>query len=340
MKYIKKSLPFLLVAVLALSNVLLATPPAEAASLTTPYLRLDRMSTTQFTTFRLQFRSQTAGATSLNIDFNGADGGAAWTSNGGLIGAQASQTSATATCATETGDIALPGTLTFSVASSVLTVNGITALNNTSTYCVDLTYAQAVKTPTVANEYHPVLTVGSDSTTLALRVVTNDQIAVTAVVPPSFNLALGANTDTFATNLNNTVVSTSGVTATINTNAKTGWYAWAKDSNGGLSSTIASKTIASTTPGSAATLTGGTEGYAMKVVAGQGTGGGGTTTAVAAYASTNGSGVDTTYRQIGSSNGVAGNATLTLTEKAAISTMTPAATDYTDTITIIGAGSF
>jgi hypothetical protein len=45
-------------------------------------------------------------------------------------------------------------------------------------------------------------------------------------------------------------------------------------------------------------------------------------------------------RSLASSNGTADTAVLTLTNHAAIGPLTPAATDYTDTITVVGAGLF
>ena len=76
--------------------------------------------------------------------------------------------------------------------------------------------------------------------------------------------------------------------------------------------------------------------------------GGGTTSAVNAYGngsggvagSNQGSGLDGTLRQIVSSTGTAGNASFIVKESASIVATTPAGNDYTDTITLIGAGNF
>ncbi len=336
----------IVLAVLLFANCMLPID-AYAATLVTPYIRLNRMSAGSFTTFRLQIRPATSGATSVSIDFNGADAGVSWTTLGGNLGAQGSQTDSGTACATETGDTALPGAHTFTVtggSSNVLNINSVTALSNTLTYCTDLTFASAIKTPTTAGEYHPVITAGSDSATVAVRVVTNDSVVVTAVVPPSFNLVLNSNVDTITGTTATAVGASAGtLTATVNTNAKAGWLLWAKDSNTGLTSTLASKTIASTTPGTLTTLSAGTEGYAFGITSiNQGTAGGGTATPATAYdASTqHGSGLDGTFRQIAQSTGTAGNAVLNLKERAAVTSMTPAATDYTDTITIIGAGRY
>ncbi len=183
----------------------------------------------------------------------------------------------------------------------------------------------------------------------------HDTIVVTAVVAPTFNFVLSGDTDSFTSNLSTgSVGTTTGVNATVNTNARNGWLAWAKGANTGLTSAAASKTIAATTPGTSATLTAGTEGYVVgitNIAQGSGAGttaitqgsGAGTTTPTSAYDATggaHGSGLDTTYRQIASSNGSAAGAILTLRERAAINSLTPAANDYTDTMTVIGAGNF
>jgi hypothetical protein len=109
-----------------------------------------------------------------------------------------------------------------------------------------------------------------------------------------------------------------------------------------LTSASASATIASTTPGSNSTLTGGTEGYNTGVTSSQ-TGGSGTITVATPFvggSSGKGGGLDTSLRTLASSSGTANNAVLTLTNNAAISSLTVPATDYTDTITVVGAGLF
>lgn len=333
------------------ANLLVATAPASAAVLTTSYIRLNRMAAGTNTSLRVQFKATSAGATTLAIDFNGADT-TTWTGQSGVV--NATQTTATAACASETGDTALPGTLSSSGSGSTITTTGITALSAGTTYCVDYTSTSAVTTPTSVGEFHPTITAGSDSTTVAVRVVsgTNDQVVVNAVIGPTFNFVISgcaSNIDNFTANLSaGAVTSTGGCTVTVNTNAKTGWYAWARDSNTGLTSTAASKTIASTTPGTNATLSAGTEGYVFGVTAiGQGTGAG-TTSATNAYGNGSGgtagagqgSGLDSTLRLIASSTGSAASATLTTKEAAAINATTPAANDYTDTLTIVGAGNF
>lgn len=311
-----------------------------AGTLTNTYIELNRMTAGTNTTFRLVFKTATATATTASIDFNGADA-TTWIASSGLVSATQAVTSGT--CAASTGATALPGTLAASGTGAVISITGITSLAASTPYCVDFTTAAAVHTA-AAGEYHPIITVGSDSETVALRTISNDSIVVTATVPPTFNLALSGNSDTFATSLSAAApVATAGKTVTINTNAETGWFVWAFDLNTGLNSASTAHTIASITPGTGATLSNGVEGYVIGITSiTQGTGAG-TTSAVAAYSSngtTTGSGLDTTVRQIASSTGTANGAVFTVKELASISAVTQPGTDYTDTITILGAGYF
>ena len=340
----RKILP--LVAVLALSIHMaygIFVGSVFAASLTNTSIRLNRIKTAQTTSARVVFRTVGAGATSVAINFNGADA-STWTGSSGAV--NATQTAAgTAGC--DASATALPGTLSASGTGSTVTITGVTALSAATVYCVDLTSATAVTNPT-SGEYHPTVTAGADSTTVAVRVISDDQIVVvTGSVAPSFNFVLDANTTSFSPSLDAAVVrQTTARTVTVTTNATNGWIAWAKDLNTGLTSAAAAKTIASTTPGTAATLVAGTEGYVVSSEVTSDAAGGGTVTIPTAYQGTsgnsNGSGLDATFRQIASSTGTAGGAgdVLTIRGKAAISGSTPAANDYTDTWTIIGAGAF
>ena len=117
---------------------------------------------------------------------------------------------------------------------------------------------------------------------------------------------------------------------------------WANDANTGLNSASAAKTIASTTPGTNSTLAAGTEGYNTGVTSSQ-TGGSGTIAVAAPFvggSAGKGGGLNTGLSSLASSNGTANNAVLTLTNNAAIGSLTPAASDYVDTITVVGAGLF
>ena len=348
LNFIRRASTLGLASLLLSANLLLSLAPASAATLTNSYIRLNRMAAGQGTSFRLVFTTVGSGATSVAVNFNGADS-TTWTGTSGAV--NTTQSVSSASCASETGATALPGSITAAGSGSTVTISSVTALSATTAYCVDLTSSTAL-TNASAGEYHPTITVGSDTTTVAVRTVTNDQIVVNAIVPPTFNFAIGgcaSNTDNFTANLAiGSVGTTGGCTVTVNTNATNGWVAWAKDSNTGLNSTSASKTISSTTPGTNATLSSGSEGYVFSVTSiTQGTGAG-TVSASNAYGNgsggtagaAQGSGLDATLRQVASSTGTANGAVFTVKARAAISGTTPAANDYTDTITVIGAGTF
>jgi len=317
---------------------------ASASTLTSTSIRFDRMAAAQATLVRLTFTvpvGNSATEASVKIAFPDA-----YTiATTGLTGSGAS-------C----GATALPGSLTVTGNNTngqkSLIVGGVTNLTASTSYCVDIdkTTTHDPVTNAAAGSYSLTVTTRDsgpadiDSTVVGAYTVTDDQIVVSATVPTAFTFVLDANTTSFTTNLSTgSIVQTTLRTATVTTNASAGWVAWAKDSNTGLTSAAAGKTIASTTPGSAATLSTGAEGYVLGVDKTD-AGGGGTVTVTAAYAGTsgdnNGSGLDTTYRQIGSANGTANGDVLKLYGKAGISGTTPAGNDYTDTWTVIGAGTF
>lgn len=242
---------------------------------------------------------------------------------------------------------------TASVSSQTVTWTNSTAqtMNSGTQYCYNWTSTSAITTASSANPNLTgnITTKNSSATTIdtsdyATATISNDQITVTATVPPLFSFALSANTDALGT-VSTASVSTSGtpVTATVNTNAKNGWTVWAKDANTGLTSVGASKTIASTTPGTNSTLSAGTEGYNMGVASAQAGGTGSITIQTPfVYSATlgRGGGLNTTLAPIAISTGTADTAVLTLRNNVAINATTPAATDYTDTITVVGAGLF
>lgn len=319
--------------------------PAGAASLTGTSIRFNRMSASTASTFRLTF-TVPAGNTGTEDDVR-------VSFPDSYTVATSSLTSDTASC----GATGLPGTLSVAgdntVSQKNITISGVTNLSATTTYCVDIGRTSTndpITNPTTGIYSLTVSTRDSgdaviDSTVIGSRVISNDQIVVSAIVPPSFNFVLDANTTSFASNLDTgDVIFTTPRTLTITTNATQGWIAWARDSNTGLSSAAAGYTIASTTPGTGATLSSGTDGYVLGVEATTDASGGGTVSVTSAYSGTagddDGSGLDANFRQIASANGTANGDVLTLIGKASIGTMTPAGVDYTDTWTIIGAGSF
>lgn len=189
-----------------------------------------------------------------------------------------------------------------------------------------------------------------DHSDIALANIADDQIVVTAVVPPTFIFALSGNTDNFGGNLDPaSIKSTGGRTVTVTTNAKGGWIAWAKDSAQGLISASASYTIltAGTVNGAPNTLTAGTEGYVLDTDLTTDAAGGCTLAIDAEYngATTSAGGTfSNDFQPIAACTGTppatANGDVITLIERAAIAGSTPAGSDYTDTITVVGAGNF
>lgn len=313
---------------------------ASAAALTTAFVRFDRMKTSQATTGTVCADVVTvATEADVQVVFP----------TSYTLGVAGTFTVSTTNLAWPSGGTAWPGILTATNVTGQTVTFPSGDLTPGTLYCFNWTNTAAVsvKAAATANNVGTITTRTSgpaniDSASYTTASISDDQIVVTASVNQTFSFALSANTDALGT------LTTSGVsssptprTATVNTNAKNGWYVWARDSNTGLNSTTASKTIASTTPGTGSTLVAGTEGYNTGVTQTQ-SGGSGTITVTPAYAgsASTGSGLDTSLRTIVTSDGTADTAVITLTNNAAISATTPAATDYTDTITVVGAGLF
>lgn len=331
------------VGVLVLSFILpiLSSNLALAADLGEATVRFDRMQISTATTGTVCAEpTSTATEADVQVTFP----------TGYTLGAAGTFTVSTTNLAWPTGGTAWPSIATASNVTGQVVTFTSGDLTPGTLYCFNWTNSAAVTVKSSAS--------GSNTGTITTRTttptnidtagystasVTGDQITVTASVPSTFSFALSANTDALGT-LSTGSVTTSPTprTATLSTNAKNGWMVWAKDANTGLTSTTASKTIASTTPGSNSTLSAGTEGYNTGITSSQ-VGGSGTISIAAPFVGTGagqGGGLDTGLRTLASSNGTADTAVLTIKNNVAINATTPGASDYTDTITIVGAGLF
>lgn len=336
--------PVIMVAGLLVSLLLfLGVGRASGATLTTTYVRLNRLKADTDTSFRLVFKAASTQTANVTINFQ-----SAWTTANGSV--NGTQSVATATCASETGFTALPGSLSASGSGTTVTISGVGSTTSGTTYCADLTSSTAVNNAD-AGEYYPIVTVGSDSTTVAVRTISEDQIVVTATVTPNFNFVFNnTTTDAFGTLSTSSTTSTTGKTITLTTNASNGWIVWAKSlqgtTKGSLNSVTAGnyKITSGSSLGSAShTMTNGTEDYGLATTINTDAGGGGTVTLDAAYdgTSTKVGVLDSqNFRPIASSNGTANGDIIDVLERATIAGSTPAANDYTDTITFIGAGNF
>jgi hypothetical protein len=344
---------------LAQAVVPLLLPRASAGSLTYTTVRFDRMKGSTATTGTVCAKpSSTATETSVKVTFPTGYTVSATTGNWTV------STAATtgwpkdplndSTAATAWPGISAPtGSGEFVISGQSVNF-GSGDLTAATWYCFNWTNSAAVSTASGANanltgQVITQITGGtaSDTGNYATATVTNDQIAVTATVNTTFNFLLSSNTAALGALTTANPVAATAINATVNTNAQKGWNIWAADPAGtpGLTSTIASKTIAyNPAAGSAvATLANGVEGYNM----GAGTATGTTCTGVTDDANfisggTNyrGGGLDNTLRTVAVSTGVANACALPLTVNASISATTPGATDYAGTITVVAAGRF
>jgi len=219
-------------------------------------------------------------------------------------------------------------------------------------------------TPVMSSNWGTQIT--SASTTACSVAPCNDYYVVTAVVPPLLIFKLDHNADSFITNLDpNQSVPTTGVTATVQTNAKGGWIMWTKDTNQGLSSASSGGHIPTVTWNSDAPTTIYTSPtqpvnalYGLVAIATSNVGGvtscGASNTPAGAKVEPEYAGSSTSPVAVGaftqdwsevadcsaSTAGTDGGSTVNLKEDATITFSTPAATDYTDTVYVAAAGEF
>jgi len=182
----------------------------------------------------------------------------------------------------------------------------------------------------------------------------SDQITVTARIEPIYTLILSAQSITLDTSLASVEYplgpqngSVNPVTATATTNANNGHVMWLRaNSNSGLTSTISGTSIpfagtaADATP---STLSAGTEGVVVDIDSTTNTSGSLTISAEFNGVTTSAGGTpSTTFQEIASANGPVGGVgdVISIIPRVAISTTTQSADDFTNTLTIIGAGSF
>lgn len=349
-----------LVNILTLVALLLApivfSQKAEAANLSQAYIRLDRLKTATPTTGLICAKPTTTSAVNVDVqvtfptvagtDFTVSATGTKWAGSTAGIPADTTVWPGIATA-----------TPTVSGHTVTWTYSGNQTLTAGTTYCFQWTDATALTTGAAGNDQSGTITTRTtgaatiDSGSYALSVISNDQIVITAVVPPLFSFALNGNTDAFTANLTTGVTSTTGKTATITTNAANGWVTWVKSASAnGLTSASTGANIAhaATANDDAPTILGTIKGYVLDVAITTDSGDGdGTVTQAAGYGAefagngtTSGGSMETTFRPIAASNGSTGGDVLTLKERASITAFQEAATDYTDTITVVSAGRF
>lgn len=333
------------VLVFSLILPLLSNNFASAADLGQATVRFDRMQASTPTTGTVCAKPSATMLASTEVDVQ------VVFPTGYTLGAAGTFTVNTTDLAWPSGGTIWPGIGTASnVTGQTVTFPSGDLTSSTTLYCFNWinTAAVTVKAGASGSNTGSITTRASgptniDSSGYSTASVTSDQIVVSATVPSTFSFAINNNADALGV-LSNASVTSSPTprTATVSTNAKNGFALWAKDLNTGLTSSTASKTIASTTPGTNSTLVAGTEGYNTGLTSTLG-GGSGTITIAAPFVggvAGKGGGLDTTLRTLATSNGTADNAVFTITNNVAINATTPGASDYTDTITVVGAGLF
>lgn len=344
----KKLLQRISVGNIALLLVLLIAPfiftnSAEAGSLTQTAVRLDRLIASTATGGTVCAKPATTGTeTTVKVTFP----------TGFTVNTTASNWTVTTTNL-PFGGTAWPGIGTASSVSGQDVTFPSTDLTVGTLYCFNFSATNTLTTSTAGNDKTGVVTVQAtgpttiDSGAYALSIVSNDQVVVSATVPATFTFSLSANTDSLGT-LSTTTASSSGITATISTNAASGWTVWVKSANAALNSASTGASIATAgsidaTPTDLTSVTG----YVLDVNATtQGSGGSGNFTIEPEYDganTTSGGTLSTSFQAVAVSDNPAGPTdgdVMTIIERAKISAVQAAATDYTDTLTVVAAGLF
>jgi hypothetical protein len=324
-----------------------STDKVQAANLTNTSLRLDRMKATTATGGTVCTKPSTASIEdSVKVTFPTTFTVTATPANWTVT-----------TTDLPGGTSAWPGIGTATNVTGKVVTFPSTDLTVGTTYCFNFAGTTTLITGTAGNDIAgkvETFNTGAviDSANFATSVVSNDQIIISAVVPPIFSFILNGNTDAFTTDLSSTsVVSTAGRTASVATNAKNGWVTWVKSANAGLNSVSTGQAIptAGTLDDTPTTLTPGTSQYVLDVdVTTDSAVGAGTVSQGVAYGaeyngtttSQGGTLSSSVFQPVAASDGTTGGDVLTLIERATVSAVQAAANDYTDTLTVIAAGRF
>src|SRR3990172_6680137 len=229
-----------------------ATKPAEAASLTVTFLRLDRMiaggTPSGTACAKIPSLTPTEGRVVLAFPstFTLSTTPGDWTINT----APNSGWPSVGTTAPWPG----MGTTAMSISgTAVILASGDITGTTAPWYCFNFTGAGSSNGTAGVDKVGTITTQTSgasniDSGNYATAIISDDRIVVSAIVPPTFSMVLGGgNTAPFTANLSaSSIVSTNGNSVTIATNATNGWMSWVK-SNAALTSLSSGGSIA--TPG-------------------------------------------------------------------------------------------
>lgn len=335
--------------------------PAEAAGFTQVSVRFDRMASSTATTGMICAKPSSTLTTNRKLEVTFPDEN---TATDFTLGAASTWENTNVSTTNIDGNTAWPGIASATAAVVSNTVTWTFAadqtLNSSNTYCFRWlnTTGTALTTPTTSGASDLVGTVRSltgasaelYSSKYSTAVVSNDQIAVTATVPPTFSFSLSGNTDELGTLSSSSITSSSTPrTITISTNASSGWVAWVKSANAALSSTSTGASIATAgtvnnTPEDLDSVTGYVLDVDITTDSATGTGAvqqnPGYGDEYAGADTTQGGSLSTTFQPIAECTGTTAGDILTLNTRTKISAVQAAATDYADTLTVIGAGRF
>lgn len=342
----RKLLTAIIIAILAVAPFL-STKIVGATALNQTMVRFDRIQTSTPTTGTVCFKPTTATASSsVQVTFP-----TGYT----VSGTAGNWTVSSTNLAWPSGGSTITGITTASgVSSQTVTFPFTSATLSTSTlYCFNWTNSAAVSTNSSATPSNTgtVTLSNGDTAQYGAPTVTSDQIAVSATVGAVFSFALSGTTDSLgALTTGSIATSPTPRTATVSTNATNGWMIWTKDAYQGLCSpsvgtcTAGSNTaqITSKTPGSNSTLVAGSIGNNLGVLA-TSTANGSSPTIASPFVGTSsgqGGGLTPALQMVASATGPSDTSVLTLKNNVTIDSTIKAASDYADTITVVGAGLF
>jgi hypothetical protein len=333
----KKLLPRV-ISILLLLVVFLAAGAVEAkaAPFTRVTVRYDRMMTGKLSSIQVILVPVTVGTEAkIKLIFGGV-----------TIGAGQSAT----TAPIPAGSVAVPGLLAATgTGTSAVTVTGLTDLTVGTTYAFNLSIGGTLGSVNSYSDIVQTLTAGDvviDQTTVTSRIIANDQITINANVPPTFTFVLSGNTDAFTTDLSSAAVAvTTGITVSVSTNAAKGWTGWVKSLNMGLNSVTTGESIGTSgVVNGAPTACGiGTDCYVLDADLTTNGAGSGTLAIDPEYlgvGTSDGGTLSSTFQPFANRTGKTVGDVITLIAKASMIATKAAGSDYTDTLTVVGAGNF
>ncbi len=345
---LKKSIVLVSLLALVASYAWPLVPSVNAAQAGESYLRFSRMMAGEdpgdtLVVFTTSSEAQTEGKFKITLDSE-------WVSDTNFSSTNTNWTFTVTGIPGSSTAMPLSGSNATDVTGNTVTFGLTGALDASTEYAFIITGGLTENPAASTSIIHDLFSTTSGDATIdeiqvASPTISDDQISIQAAVPPSFTFVFGGNSDDLGTMSTASVNSGSGNAITITTNATNGWYAWALSANAALSSAALSYTIdtAGSIDGSPTTISGGTEGYVLDVDLTTDAGGGGTVAIAGEYdgGSTSAGGtLATTFQQIASADGTGNGDVITLIPRATIAGQTPAATDYADTLTVVGAGRF